>query len=912
MTETAPTPQIRFSPERHLVWETSGGLPPELMAIGEFFRKGTAPGLIALADHPELRKLTPQLNFWLEFADSFMRQATALADAFCISVPPLSDETLRGILEQAPPMTGGEYLDSDALSCLWNELSSFWHDQLSASNLSPRAFIQRHHPRWGDVGRIYFHIAESSKDEAHPFAFLVTYTTRLSEQARIQHRPLGLALKDSIASNNSTQLSALLKPIEAVSGASRFIHELLASKKLFQVTFLNLRQTFSLLNEFPAFEQMGIVCRVPDFWRKGRPPKAKVSVRIGAEKRRSLVGISGVLGFDVGLAVGDRELTEAEIAELLKSTEPLVRMHGKWVEIDPAKVQKLINHLRKASQLAGIEGLTFAEAMRLVSGMSSFEDEGIDPGLIESSPDWLEVKGGPAFLALLDELRSPSPELPLEDRAILDTHVRATLRPYQLAGVHWLNTVANLGLGGCLADDMGLGKTLQIIAFLCLRKYRHRAAEPSTPTLLVVPTSLIGNWRNELRKFAPGLNFRIIHRSLGENCYPSLGEALRADGQPPDLIITTYGMVNRLPDVQDYGWSCVVADEAQAIKNAETRQSRSLRKLNAPLKLALTGTPIENNLGDLWSIFDFACPGLLGSRSEFKLAIQRMESHEPPNYGPLRHLIAPYLIRRRKTDKAVIQDLPDKIEVDAFCDLTIKQAKLYQEQVAELEAHLQETGGIARKGVILSCLTKLKQICNHPSQFLKSDRYLAEDSGKFAKLREIVEVLAERQEKLLVFSQYREITDVLEHYLSEIYGRRGLLLHGAIPASERQKLVDQFQSDQGPPFMVLSLKAGGTGLNLTKAQNVLHFDRWWNPAVENQATDRAFRIGQSKNVMVHKFICRGTIEEKISELIASKQHLASSLVEGNGEVRLTEMSNDELLRMVRLDLKAVAFDPEGP
>ena len=348
----------------------------------------------------------------------------------------------------------------------------------------------------------------------------------------------------------------------------------------------------------------------------------------------------------------------------------------------------------------------------------------------------------------------------------------------------------------------------------------------------------------------------------------------------------------------------VALDEAQAIKNPEAKQTRAAKKLNAQVRFALTGTPVENRLGDLWSIFDFINPGLLGSSKEFTSLVKRLAEKPHNPYGPLRELVRPYILRRLKTDKTVIADLPDKTEVKAFCQLSRKQAALYQEAVKELAEQLDDAEGIKRKGIVLSFLMRFKQICNHPSQWLGDSAWAEEDSGKWARLRDIAEVITAKQEKVLVFTQFREVTAPLAAFLGSVFGRPGLVLHGETPVRKRQELVRRFQEDEGVGFFVLSLKAGGAGLNLTAASHVVHFDRWWNPAVENQATDRAFRIGQKKNVLVHKFVCRGTVEEKIDQLIESKRQLSKDLLEGGAELLLTELKDEELLKLVALDLNA--------
>ena len=477
--------------------------------------------------------------------------------------------------------------------------------------------------------------------------------------------------------------------------------------------------------------------------------------------------------------------------------------------------------------------------------------------------------------------------------------LKTVLRPYQEHGVRWLYLLTRLGLGACLADDMGLGKTIQVLALLLVLQ---REQTDSRPSLLVVPASLMANWAAEAERFAPSLRLLIAHPSaMPADALRGL-DAGRLAGV--DLVITSYGSLLRLPALETIDWRLAVIDEAQAIKNPGTKQTRQVKKLKAGARIALTGTPVENRLSDLWSIFDFTHPGLLGSDKVFAKFAKRLAAAE--HFGPLRSLVRPYILRRLKTDKRVISDLPDKTELKAWCHLSPAQAALYQRAVKELAAALADAEGnidkISRKGVVLAFLMRFKQICNHPSQWLGDGAWSVDDSGKFARLRELVEVIAAKQEKVLVFTQFRETTEPLAAFLGAIFGRDGLVLHGGTPVAKRRDLVKRFQEDELTPFFVLSLKAGGAGLNLTAASHVIHFDRWWNPAVENQATDRAFRIGQQKNVLVHKFVCRGTIEDRIDQLIESKQQLVKDVLEGGAELLLTEMSDRELLDLVKLDI----------
>jgi len=438
-----------------------------------------------------------------------------------------------------------------------------------------------------------------------------------------------------------------------------------------------------------------------------------------------------------------------------------------------------------------------------------------------------------------------------------------------------------------------------VLSLLLVQKQTNSVRQPS---LLVAPASLLANWIAEIEKFAPDLKAVIVHPSAMS---PEQVKQFTPERTAQlDLAITSYGSLLRLPILTATAWRFAILDEAQAIKNPNAKQTKAAKALKAKARIALTGTPVENHLGDLWSIFDFINPGLLGNAKQFTRYTKQLADRETNPFGPLRELVRPYILRRMKTDKAIIADLPDKTELKAYCGLSRKQAALYEQAVQDLEKRLEEADGIERKGVVLAMLMRLKQICNHPSQWLNDNAWAETDSGKWARLREIAEVIAARQEKLLLFSQFREMTAPLAGFLGGIFGRSGLVLHGDTPVKDRRALVQRFQHEETVPFFVLSLRAGGTGLNLTAASHVAHFDRWWNPAVENQATDRAFRIGQNRNVLVHKFVCRGTVEEKIDALIDSKQGLSNELLTGTGELNLTEMPDEQLLRLVRLDLHA--------
>jgi non-specific serine/threonine protein kinase len=617
-----------------------------------------------------------------------------------------------------------------------------------------------------------------------------------------------------------------------------------------------------------------------------------VRARVGATGP-SRLGLEGLLDFRVEVTLDGETLSAAEVKRLLAQSEGLALVRGKWVEIDHERLQRTLDQFEAIEQRAATEGLSFGEALRLASG-AGISGDAAD---VRADPDWGQTIAGPWLSQTLSQLRQPDGSL----RASKARSLNGTLRPYQEIGVQWLHLLARLGLGACLADDMGLGKTIQVLSLLLV--LREQAGDARKPSLLVAPASLLANWAAEIARFAPTLKAVVVHPSV----VPA--DELTADrlGQlaDVDLAITSYAYLGRVPWLTETSWRLAILDEAQAIKNPGAKQTRSVKALRADARIALTGTPIENRLGDLWSIFDFINPGLLGSPKQFSSYAKQLANSEAPSpYAPLRALVRPYILRRMKTDKSIIADLPDKTEVKAFCALSRRQAALYQQTVSDITGRLDSAEGIERKGLVLALLMRLKQICNHPSQWLGDGSWAEGDSGKFARLRDITGEIASRQEKVLVFTQFKETTAPLAAFLGSVFGRSGLVLHGETEVGKRKDLVRRFQEDEDVPFFVLSVKAGGAGLNLTAASHVVHFDRWWNPAVENQATDRAFRIGQTKNVLVHKFVCRGTVEEKIDRMIEDKRQLAGDFLSVGAEATLTEMKNDELIRLVALDLAA--------
>jgi superfamily II DNA or RNA helicase len=885
---------LRLTPQGHLVAEDQEDAPeidPQLRArLAEAFAQGSGSGLVRLGAGEVGQALSPVFVWWRAFATRYVGAVCLNAsdreeDATLPVVPVPEAGELASLVLSVPMMEGAEYLTEAVLLALWEEMAQAFAAALAASGTGLQRFLNALNPAWNLVGRVHFNLAENRRDTEQPFAFMATYTTRLSAQARAQHVPLGQALREYAGAANRDKLLSLLLPVQRAAEYCDWLRPMIDAGEIFHPLRWGPAEASRLLHSLPALESAGVVVRMPSTWRANRPARPRVTTTVGSRKP-SAVGLEGVLDFRMSVILDGEPLTEEEVATMLAGTEDLVMLRGQWVEVDRARLEKTIARFREAEALAAQDGLSFAEAMRMLAGASVAGD---DPAAADA--ELSRVTAGPWLEQTLQALRAADGEGPDPGPAL-----KGALRPYQRAGIRWMHLLSGLGLGACLADDMGLGKTIQVLSLLLVEKAAGQ------PNLLVAPASLLGNWAAEIEKFAPSLQAAIVHPSAMP---PDLIKQFTPERAAEyDLVITSYGSLLRMPMLAETSWRFVVLDEAQAIKNPAARQTKAAKALRAKARIALTGTPVENHLGDLWSIFDFINPGLLGNAKQFSRYAKGLADRTHNPYGPLRELVRPYIMRRMKTDKSVIADLPDKTEIKALCGLTRRQTALYGQAVEDLAKSLEEADGIQRKGIVLAMLMRLKQICNHPSQWLNDNVWAEEDSGKWGRLREIAEVVNAKQEKMLVFTQFREMTGPLAAFLGQIFGRPGLVLHGDTAVKNRKALVQSFQENETVPFFVLSLKAGGSGLTLTAASHVVHVDRWWNPAVENQATDRAFRIGQKKNVLVHKFICRGTVEEKIDALIDSKQGLSDELLSGGAEINLTEMDNDDIMRLVALDLNA--------
>ena len=623
-----------------------------------------------------------------------------------------------------------------------------------------------------------------------------------------------------------------------------------------------------------------------------------LSIRVDPPKKGKGLGLKSLLNFRWELTIGGQQLSKAEFDRLVALQMPLVEINGEWVELRPQDIRAAQTFFDSRKDQTS---LSLEDALRISTG---------DTQVIDKLPV-LSFEASGALEELINTLTTGNQTL---ETIPTPAGFKGTLRPYQERGVSWLTFLQRWGLGACLADDMGLGKTIEFIAFLLHLKEKQQLTHP---TLLVCPTSVLGNWEREVKRFAPDLTVMVHHGDKR-----SQGRDFLRQVRSHDLIVTSYALLYRdEADLKQVDWQGIVLDEAQNIKNPEARQSQVVRQLEADFRIAMTGTPVENRLSELWSIMDFLNPGYLGPRNFFqrRFAVPIERYGDTDSLRTLRSLVQPFILRRLKTDRSIIQDLPEKQEMTVYCGLTADQASLYQALVDQSLAQIDSADGIQRRGMILALLTRLKQLCNHPLLLKEDPEGTAEkpsaakdlevaqlaNSGKLRRLEEMLEELLAEGDRALIFTQFATWGKWLQSYLAQQFNRDVLFLYGGSSKKQREAMVDRFQNDpQGPRIFILSLKAGGVGLNLTRANHVFHFDRWWNPAVENQATDRAFRIGQTRNVQVHKFVCTGTLEERIHELIESKKALAEQIV-GTGENWLTELNSDQLRDLLLLDRSAV-------
>lgn len=876
---------VSIMPDQALSLEfenTGNKIPKELAGqqeeIYKRFRAGDTAWLFHLGFKAHTSGFSPALAYFIRFARCFVRALSRMPELETLrhdAVVGIPDGTIRNFISARPMMAGAEYVTREMLEGMWTRFNDEFSKDIGSFEGRVSDYFHGLNPDLHPAGRVFFHLVEN-KGQPRPFAFMATYSAGMGANGKPKHLPL----KHAIETHDDDGLVSLLSTVYKAAEKSRIVAELMDTGELFHPLAWDAREAYSFLKEIPGYEACGVICRIPDWWKQSASAP-RVTLSLG-DKKPSMAGLDALLDFKAGIAMGELEFTPEEIKAILEQSRGLAFIKNRWVAVDPDKLRQALDACRRLDEMAG-PGLTLAEAMR-----ARLNPERL-MGAAGSGVD-VSVSNGTWLASVLQKMQQPESAGAVRP----GRGFKAKLRPYQSRGLRWLNFLNTHQFGACLADDMGLGKTIQILALLSsFPKGKNRQA-----SLLVVPASLISNWDGEIKKFLPGLKTHTAHPGFAA---PGELKLSAAKLDRLDLVITSYTLVKKYLWLRDYTWRCLILDEAQAVKNPATQQTRAVKALQSGHRIAVTGTPVENRLSDLWSLFDFLNPGLLGNKTEFSAFAKTLKDN-PDGYARLRRLISPYILRRLKTDRSVISDLPDKVEMKVFSDLSPKQVVLYKNAVKELQERIESAAGIQRKGLILSSLMRFKQLCNHPDQLTGSGDFKAGHSGKFKRLARICETVREKRERVLVFTQFKEMTMPLRVFLESVFNHPGLVLHGSVSVAKRKQLIDEFQGDAYCPFMVLSLKAGGVGLNLTRANHVVHFDRWWNPAVENQATDRAFRIGQEKKVLVHKFVTRGTIEEKIDRMICEKQELADNVVAPSGETLVTEMDDKKLMDLFRLSL----------
>ena len=798
-----------------------------------------------------IKDSSPSLDFLKRITDNFffqLERTPSLALERENAIVSYDKIELDEILSDAPFILGGQYLSSEWALSLFDRYLSVFKSDISTYSSSVESYFSSFSSRYKLPSRIFFHLLESKKPEA-PFAFMATYST-VGEDGKVHHYPLKYALKEY--SSSIEKLAVLISSIKKAAKNSDIISSWLNTGEIFSPIYVSKEEAYAFLMDVPLFEEVGIVTRIPGWWKK-RKRNSRINIEI--ENKGSNCSITSFRPKMVWQGV---EITKDEIQDILSRTEGLYLLKGNWIEVDKHSLELLF---KEYEELENRE-ISLLSALKLSSGV--------------------EKKPFPISIDIEDMIKSSIisdlPSYPPQS-------FTGTLRPYQRDGYRWLMGISRLSLGPLLADDMGLGKTVEILAYLEEVRSRNKDAK----VLLIVPASLLGNWGRECMKFTPELDFSIRHGK----------DAKKKDF--PFLTIVTYQGAATSASIKEEKWDLVILDEAQNIKNRNTKQTKAIKALERKQAIAMTGTPIENSLMNLWSIFDFLSPGLLGDEKDFESFSDSLGGDKMDN---LKKVVTPFILRRLKTDKSIINDLPEKVENELMVSLTPEQRVLYNKVVDEYEEALQRKEETGANPLTLagSTIMKLKMVANHPSQYLGDGEYDEKKSGKFLLLKELCTTIHENREKVLVFTQFASIIPNLLALLSPVFGHDGEYIDGSTPPEKRTRIVDSFQSGE-IPFLVISLKAGGTGLTLTEANNVIHFDRWWNPAVENQATDRAYRIGQKKVVTVYKFIAEDTIEERISQILKEKTELAESVL---GEVDVegtSDVSPRELLSAMRYTRK---------
>lgn len=802
----------------------------------------------------KLLEINQTVSFLYTFLNFTFRKISSEQEGY---IPLLNPEEMRYILSFHDFVKGGLCIDEEWVNKnfkkLVNEVYSFAKDM----NYSISKALIEFNPDLAIPSKMYFHLVENTNAHGKPFAFMVTFTS--SDENNAKHYPVRSILESHF--KNSQQLVAINKIIKSLESDSAFMRTLITSGDFFKPLLIDEKAAYTILKETGLYEDLGVICRTPK-WHAGT---SRIEIDIDEKKYyQPIVFVyERLISNSPKMFYRGVEITYEEALEILSKSEGLEKIKGKWIEINHEEIASLIQEYEDLQS----QGITIKDLLNKNNGIHV---DGISrTPVVVTNSNWISNLN-PLMFA-----KKTSAEIP--------ENLLHILRPYQRDAFYWLTSMKSMNLGACLADDMGLGKTLEVISFLSYLYNNQKG-----PILIIVPATLVNNWINEIQKFAPYMDYYVLCNSYP----PQYGTA------EAFITITTYQSAAKSEYLRTIDWEEIILDEAQAIKNYYTVQTKAIKLLKGKHKIALTGTPMENNVLELWSLFDFLNPGYLGTKKEFIdfVAGKQMVLINPDK---LKKLINPFILRRMKTDKNIIRDLPEKHEICIKINLAPRQIVLYNDELKKYKDNFDNAKDKRTKNELtLLVLNKLKQICNHPSQYLGDSEYKIEESGKFMELKSLCETIAAKQEKVIVFTQYKEIIPALNNLLYQVFGKKGEHIDGDVRISKRTCIIESFQKGEYP-YLVMSLKTGGVGITLTEACNVIHFDRWWNPAVENQATDRTYRIGQDKNVFVYKFTSTGTIEDLIDTSILIKTGLTDSIINSLNYNKTISFTGEELFEMLK-------------
>jgi non-specific serine/threonine protein kinase len=836
------------------------------------------------------------IRYWRNFSELFIKALCRHPDDVGIVILPYpSPSKLETMVQIAPPMIGGEYLSPLFLKEIWSVLAAWCASQAKAGIGD---FLKKMTPLRKRVGRIALELTENEDNPSAPFSLTANYAPSMTKKDLNNPFPLTRALKQFSDKNDKEALQNIIDSMKDAKERLPWFTDLVEKGSAFGPRHLTQEQAYTILNDEPVMFECGVTCSFPERWINKK--KVTASVTIGDEKTQNLNGET-IYNWDVGISVDGVPQSDNDILKIKQildeSGGSVIFFRWYWIEVDKEELYETIEKWNLAKEVSGETGITFTQALRLLSGVPILEE------MKEAFPipnQWVRFEAGNRLHEILIGLKDIQDVNPPQG-------LQCNLSPFQKKGLSWLNHLTDMGLGGCLADDMGVGKTMQILALLLRKKQDH---EDYPPSLLIVPASIIAHWKEEAEKYAPSLRLKIFHSS--QSLVRTINEWRKKPDdllQDCDLVVTSFGMLtNNLSFFKNINWQILIIDDAHAIREPGTVLTKDVKELQAKSRIALTGVPIDNIMSDLWSIFDFLIPGILGSLEEFLEVVDKLLKKDGAGFAPIRKLISPFILRRLKKEPLIARYLPEKIQSFCHCYLSADQAKLYAETTATFAEGLKDCKGPRKdyklKEILLQTLPRLKRILCHPDLVTGDMNWDCKKSGKFMRLRELCSEMAEHQEKCTIFVQFVEIIPPLFDFLTKVFGRPGICIFGEKPLDKRMQKMATFEEDNGPPFLILPLSAAVRGFRPKQPRHVIFFDRWWNPTVEDLVSNKFIRFFINRSVEFHKFSTKGTIEERVDDILRDKDNLSNYIQSANdkNELDFSKLKSNDLIQLVRLEL----------